>query len=290
MKKFIISTDSTADLPSDYIKEKNIEYLSLNFIIDDKEYSYRDGLNLKDYYDKMRAGASTSTMQANFQDAYNLFESYASQGIDVLHISFSSALSGSFNTETLVAKEVEQNYPGSRIVVIDSLSASGAQGLFVRKAVEAKEYGKSLEEVIEYLEKIRGRMTHYFTVEDIKYLQRGGRVSKAKAIIANVVNLKPILHCDEEGKLVPVSTERGRKKSIKAIYKLFMENIGENFKKENPYIIICDADCREDSMILGEFIKSKFEDIEIKYEDIGPTIGAHSGPGTIALYYIGEHR
>lgn len=290
MKKFIISTDSTADLPLEYVREKGIEYLPLNFIIESKEYSYKDDLDLKTYYDKMREGASTTTMQANFQDTYDAFEKYAKEDIDILHISFSSALSGTFSTETLVAREVMDKYPSCKIAVIDSLAASGGQGILVRRAVEAKERGMDIDGVIEYIEDLKKRVTHYFTVEDMKYLQRGGRVSKTKAIIANVVNLKPILHCDDQGKLVALTTERGRKKSIKSIYKLFVENQGENFKLENPYIVICDADCRDDAIMLGEMIKENFYDVEIKYEEIGPTIGAHSGPGTIALYYIGEHR
>lgn len=290
MRDYIITTDSTADLPLEYIDKNNVKYLGLNYRLEDKEYSFRDSISLKEYYNKMRDGAKTTTMQANIAETRELFESIIKDGKDILHISFSSELSGSFNTESIVANELMDEYPDANICIIDSKAASGGQGIAVRHAVICKEKGYTLDEAKNYLNDLIPRITHYFTVEDMVYLYRGGRVSKTKAFIANVVNIKPILHCNEEGKLVPVTTARGRKKSIKEICKLMKANLSENYKDDNPFIVICDADARDEAMELGRYIAEETGIKDIIYNEIGATIGAHSGPGTIALFYVGRNR
>lgn len=290
MGEYVITTDSTADLFLSYIEEHHLPCIGLNFLVDDQEYSYRDNYDMKNYYDRMRDGMKTSTMQAGMQEVTDLFTALARDGKDIVHISFSSGLSGSFNTESLVAQQVMEEYPERRIVVLDSLAASGGQGLIVRKALEKKEAGADMDELIRFVEEIKLKTVHYFTVEDMVYLYRGGRVSKVKSILANAINIKPILHVDNDGHLVMIDKARGRKKSLQKMADHMAANKTEDFSKRNPYIVICHADCEADARYLGTQVQAHFPDVEILYEEIGPTIGAHSGPGTIALFYIGEAR
>lgn len=289
MKKFFITTDSTADLPIEYLEKNNIKYLALNYMIDNKEYSYKDDLSLSEYYEKMRNGSKTSTMQATIKDTEELFTSLLSEGYDVLHIAFSSALSGSYNTECVVAENIKEKYPNSRIEIVDSLSASMAQGLLVQQAVKMRDDGLELDEIVRELKLIVPRLVHYFTVEDMIYLYRGGRVSKGKTVIAKAINIKPILNCSEDGKLNVVSKARGRKKSLKAICDMIKDNLSDG-KYKNSEIIICDADCNDDAKYLEEIIKEELGIDNIVHYNIGPTIGAHCGPGTVGVFFIGKHR
>lgn len=290
MRDYVITTDSTADLSLDYIKENNVHYLGLNFTVDEKVYSFEDNYDIKLFYDKMREGMKATTMQANMLETKEFFESFAKKGLNVLHIAFSSALSGSCATEQMMANEVMEEYPDIKIIIVDSLAASGGQGLVVSKAVEKKVEGFTLEENIEFLNTLIPRVVHYFTVEDMVYLYRGGRVSKGKAMLANAINIKPILNCNIEGKLVPVEKARGRKKSLKMISDMIAKNMGDNFREENPYITVYHADSIEDARLLGEEIKSTYGIDDIRYELIGPTIGAHCGPGSVGIFYIGNER
>lgn len=286
--KYIISTDSTADLKQEFLDKNEIYYLQLGYSIDGQAHTFTDGYPLNEFYERMRAGDIATTTQANMMETKEFFTNFAKQGIDVLHIGFSSALSGSYSVEYMMAQEVMEEYPNVTIKVIDSLAASGGQGLMVLKALEKKNEGYSLQELEEYLISIRPYLTHIFTVESMTYLYRGGRVSKGKAVIANTMNIKPILNCNEEGKLTPIAKAHGRKKSIKEICNLFGQYHDEIDKDD--IVLIYDADCKEEGDALESMMIEKYGLTNTKRENIGPTIGAHSGPGTVAIFFLGSKR
>lgn len=286
--QYILSTDSTGDFKKEFFDKNEIYYLELGYSIGGKEHSFTDGYSLKEFYTQMRNGELTSTSQAKIIEVQELFRKFAKEGMNILHISFSSALSGSYAIECMVAQEVMEEYPDVKIKVIDSLSCSGGQGLMIIKALEKKNEGYSMDELEEYLLSIRPNISHIFTVEDMIYLYRGGRVSKGKAIIANTINIKPILCCNEEGKLVPITQVHGRKKSIKELCNLFGQYHKELDKDE--ILIISDADCSEEADNLEKMLIEKYGLTNIVRQNVGPTIGAHSGPGTLALFFLGDRR
>ena len=284
MSQFIISTDTGADLPESYTLEHGIPVLPLPVTLEGVAY---DHLDVREFYQKLRDGALPTTSAANLTDTANLFRSVLSQGQDLLHIAFSSGLSSSAGTAMVAAEQVREEFPERTLLVVDSLCASLGHGLLVHKAVKARSEGKSIEEVRDYIESIKGNIVHNFTVDDLHHLHRGGRVSKATAIVGSLINIKPVLHVDDEGHLTSVGKARGRKASIHALVER-MEKQVEGF--ENPEVFISHGDCMADAEYLRDLVRAKFgtEDIMISY--IGPTIGTHSGPGTLALFFLGSPR
>ncbi|MCR5829945.1 MAG: DegV family protein [Lachnospiraceae bacterium] len=287
MRDYIISTDSTADLPDDYVAQHNISIHPLYYILDDFQYGGERKIPKKEFYQRMREGAVATTCASNPDVVSNIFTSEVEKGYDVLHIGFSSALSSSCNNAMVVSREVMESHPGSNIKVIDSLAASLGQGLLVHYAVKLKEEGKSLEEVAEWVENNKLHLCHQFTVEDLKYLYRGGRISKSVAILGTLINVKPVLHVDDEGRLVPMSNVRGRKKSLNTLVANMAAQIG-NYK--NDIVFIGHGDSLEDAEYVRDKVKEQFGIDAFIINDISPTIGAHSGPGTIALFHLGESR
>ena len=210
-----------------------------------------------------------------------------SDGFDILHICFSSALSSSYNNTVVTAEAMMEQHPDTKIIVIDSLCASLGQGLLIYYACKKKEEGASLEELAEYVERIKLNVCHQFTVNDLFHLHRGGRVSKATAIIGSIANIKPVLHVDNEGRLINISKIRGRKRSLITLVDN-MEKAMEGY--ENPIVFISHGDCLEDALFVKQQIEERFgiHDFLINY--VGSTIGAHSGPGTVALFFMGKER
>ena len=207
----------------------------------------------------------------------------------MLHLAFSSGLSGSYNSVRLAAEELKEEYPDRKIIVVDSLCASLGEGLFVYKAVQMKEAGASMEEVAAWLEEHKQNFCHVFTVDDLFHLYRGGRVSKAAAIVGTMINLKPLLHVDDEGHLIPLSKVRGRKKSLATLVSMMEERIG-SWKDKNDIIFISHGDCEEDAQYVAKLVREKFGYESFLINTIGATIGTHSGPGTVALFFMGEYR
>lgn len=290
MKDFIITTDTTCDLPAEYIKEHHIGMLSLTYTLEGNTYNWEHPLPVKDFYDCMRSGSLPTTSQANPEEAKSLFERIIKeQDADILHIAFSSGLSGSYNSSRIAAEELSEEYPDHRIIVIDSLCASLGEGLLVHKAVTMKEQGKSLDEVATWLEENKLHLVHNFTVDDLFHLYRGGRVSKTAAFVGTIINLKPILHVDNEGHLIPLSKVRGRKKSMIALVDAMEKQVG-SWKDKNDIVFISHGDCEEEAQYLADLIKERlgYDSFLIHY--VGPTIGAHTGPGVIALFYMGDFR
>ena len=237
----------------------------------------------------MRTGSMPTTSQVNPQSARALFEPYLKDGKDILHIAFSSGLSGTFNSCRIAAEELKEEYPKRRILVIDSLSASLGQGLLVYLAQNKKEKGSDIDEVAEWVETHKKNIVHLFTVDDLDHLYRGGRVSRTTAVLGGMLNIKPILHVDDEGKLIPIGKVRGRKKSLLELADLMDRKIGSYAKSCNT-IFISHGDCREDAEFLAKKIKEKYKITTELINDVGAVIGAHSGPGTMALFFLGDVR
>lgn len=288
-REYVIIADSTNDLPVEYTKENNVEIIPLLYEIDGVSYGKDKELSVKEFYNKMREGLPTKTAAANIVDISNRFEKCAEEGKDILFMCLSSGISSTVSNAFICKTEIEDKYPECKVKVIDSLCASGGEGMLLYRAIMNKKNGMSVEENYNNLETIKLNIVHKFTVEDLVYLQRGGRISKAAAAIGTMINLKPLLHVDNEGKLVPESKVRGRKKSLMQMVKEMEKSMG-SWRDKQDVIIVCHADVEEDAKLTTDFIKEMYNPDEIIVSGITPTIGAHSGPGTIAIFFMGDIR
>ena len=289
MNPYVIMTDTTADLPESYIQEHQLEILSLSYIMEGTTYDREHPLDVVEFYNRMRGGSMPTTSQVNPEQAKAAFEACLEQGKDVLYLAFSSGLSGTCNSGRIAADEIQEEgkYPERKVVVVDTLAASLGEGLLVHKAVQMKEAGKSLEEVAAWTEENKLHLCHNFTVDDLFHLHRGGRVSKATAILGTMINIKPVLHVDNEGHLVAIGKVRGRKKSLAAL----VDRMEEQMKGfDNPEVFISHGDCLEDARYVEKLVRERFGIEKFIINHVGPTIGAHSGPGTVALFFMGEPR
>lgn len=288
MKPYIISTDCMADLPADFIQKHNISLHPLYYILGNETYNATEHtLSEQEFYNRMRGGEMPTTMASNPDYIRNSFQSNLDAGYDILHISFSSGLSSSYNNTYVTAQEMMNENKDAKIIVIDSLAASLGQGLLIYYACMKKEEGASIDEVAEYVENIKLHICHQFTVDDLFHLQRGGRVSKATAIIGTIANIKPILHVDDEGHLINISKVRGRKRSLSTL----VDNMGKAIEGyNNPVVFISHGDCIEDAEYVKKLVEERFGIHEFLINYVGCTIGAHSGPGTIALFFMGSKR
>ena len=291
MNPYVIMTDTTADLPESYIQEHQLSVLSLSYTIDGTTYDRENPLDVREFYAKMRAGSMPTTAQVNPEQAKEAFKVCLDQGKDVLYLAFSSGLSGTYGSAVIAAREIEEDgeYPDRRVVVLDSLSASLGEGLLVHKAVMMKEAGKTLDEVADWAEKNKLHLCHNFTVNDLFHLHRGGRVSKATAILGTMINIKPVLHVDDEGHLIAVGKVRGRKKSLSSLVDRMAEQI-KGFEDQNDMVFISHGDCEEDAEYVKKLVQERFGIEKFIINHVGPTIGAHSGPGTLALFFVGNPR
>lgn len=289
MQDYVIITDVTCDLPQELIDEHNLIVMPMQYSVDDKNYTnYPDFREqaLKDFYADMEAGKVTHTVQLNSEVYKDTYKKYLEEGKDILGVIFSSGLSGSFNSARIAVEELKQEYPESKILIVDTLAASTGEGMIALKAALNKEAGMSLEENHKAIEDIKLHVAHWFTVSNLEYLRRGGRVSNAAAYAAKVLNIKPVLHVDNEGHLIPVSKKIGRKNSIKEIIKQYEETHDE----ESDTIIISHAECLEDANFLKQLVLEVSSPKNIIMSNIGTVIGSHSGPGTLALYFVASKR
>ena len=289
MGQFKIVTDINADLPASYLEEHEIEVMYLSYTIDQNTYSRGKELDYKEFYRLMREGKMPTTSQVNPDEAKRVFLEAMKESSEILCLSFSSGLSGTYNSARIAAEEMLEEYPDLKIRVVDSKCASLGEGLFVHKAVTMRAEGKSMVETADWLEENISHFVHIFTVDDLNHLYRGGRVSKTAAVIGTMVNIKPILHVDDEGHLVPIGKVRGRKKSLHELVYYMEKKVG-NYLSNNDIIFISHGDCIEDANFVADCIKEKFGINSFLIHNVGPTIGAHSGPGTMALFFIGESR
>ena len=289
MVDYRILTDSSADLPFEYLKEHDVITTSLLYSIEGQTYSNDGGLPVHDFYEKMRAGNVVTTSQVNPTVWQEAFEKALQDTDKLLVIAFSSGLSGTFNSARIAAEEVMDEKDNVEIVVIDSLAASMGEGLLVHKAVVMHEAGKSFEETAEWIEAHKHNLVHAFTVSDLMHLYRGGRVSKTSAIVGTVINIKPVLNVDDEGHLVNVQNYRGRKKALRGLVDYMESHMGA-YKDENDIVFISHGDNEEDAKAVAEDITERFGITNFLFSYIGPTIGAHSGPDTVAIFFMGDAR
>lgn len=285
-----ITTDSTADLPIAYLQERQIESIGLTFQIDGQEYTEGPDMKitLKEFYDGLRNGKMASTMQVNTYAFVSFVEPFLAAGEDVLHVCFSSGLSGTYASAVQAVEELKEKYPERKLIVVDSLAASLGEGLLVHYAYENKKAGMSLEENAQWLEDNKLHLCHWFTVDDLMFLHRGGRVSKASAVLGSLIGIKPVLHVDDEGHLIMMSKVRGRQASIAALMKKMKETGNSDIKEQT--IFISHGDCLEDAKKLEELIRKEIGCKTFLINYVGTVIGSHSGPGTLALFFLGSKR
>ena len=288
MSKFIITSDTTCDLPKDFCKSNNIDIHPLYYRFGDNEvYGGDKDITPAEFYKRMRDGEMPTTMATNPEASREIFESRLREGYDIIHISFSSALSSSYQNTCVAASELNEEYPEHKITVIDSLCASMGEGLLVYKAVNFMNAGHSYEETVSYIEGLKLHISHQFTVDDLFHLHRGGRVSKATAIIGTIIGIKPLLHVDDEGRLIAIGKTRGRKKSLVSLVDKMAATMGS---RDNDVIMISHGDSLEDAEFVASLIRERLNINNIINNTICPTIGSHSGPGTIALFFEADVR
>lgn len=286
---FKLVTDNTADLPAEYLKEHGIGCINLSYILDGETYGQGKELEPKAFFDMMRAGKMPTTSQLNPEEAKIYFEKEIQTSKEILCLSFSSGLSGSYQSTKIAAEEVMKEHPDCRIVVIDSLCASIGEGLFVYKAEQLREQGKSLDEVAKWLEQHKLNFVHVFTVDDLFHLYRGGRVSRTTAVIGTLAGIKPLLHVNNEGRLINIGKVRGRKKALTALVDYMGEKIA-NYDGENDMVMISHGDAEEDALKLRDMVRERFGIENFCINSLGPVIGAHTGPGMVGLFFMGESR
>ena len=287
MSNFVIITDSSSDLPAKVAESFGVTVIPLEVNIDDIGCKMNDEIDIKEFYAWLRDKKGAKTSAVNMDRFSEIFENFAKEGKDVLYIGFSSGLSATFMAGKNAAEEVCEKYPDRKLIAVDSLCASLGQGLIVKLAVDKKNSGATIEEVAAYVEEIKPNLCHWFTVEDLFFLKRGGRVSAATAVMGTVLQIKPVMHVDDAGKLVKVSTARGRKASIDALFAKIKDTATDVSEQT---VFISHGDCIEDAKYLAEKIKSELGVKEVIISYVGPVIGAHSGPGTLALFFMATKR
>ena len=287
MADYKIITDSCCDLPVDVIASLDIHMISLNLHF--RGETLKDSVTdeIKTVYDAWRAGEAATTSAVNPQQWAEGIEPVLADGRDALVLTFSSGLSTTYQSAAIAAQELQEKYPQRKIRVVDGLCASLGQGLLVWYACKKRDAGMSVDELADWCENNKFHLCHWFTVDDLMYLKRGGRVSAATALVGTMLQIKPVLHVDDEGHLINVSKVRGRKASIEALAKKMGETA---LPGENDTVFICHGDCIEDARYLEKLVKEKFGVKEVFIGYTGAVIGSHSGPGTLALFFLGEHR
>lgn len=287
-RQFKILTDSGSDLPESYLSAHGVSCAQLGFTMDGVTYGSDDGetLDVKEFYRRLRDGAMPKTFQITPEQALSHMEPLVRDG-DLLVISFSSGLSGTYHSYVTAAKELSDCYPGRKIYVIDSLCASLGQGLFVDYIVKKADSGAGIDETRDYAEDLKLHICHYFTVDNLFHLKRGGRVSATTAFVGTLLKIKPVLHVDDAGHLIPLSKSMGRKKSISALV-TYMREL--QILDDGEPVFISHGDCEEDAESLKQMVLENFGEREVFISEIGSVIGTHSGPGTLALFFRGKNR
>ncbi|WP_461207706.1 DegV family protein [Clostridium sp. DL1XJH146] len=289
MNNFAIVTDSCCDLPYSVIKDKKIPFVSLTVSYNGEEYidDFGETLTSKKFFNDMRNGALPDTSQPNSEDYIKVFEELLKEGKDIIYISVSSGLSGTFNSARIGKEMMVEKYPDRRIYLFDTLTASICQGIIVLKAYEMREEGKTFEDVIDYLEMNVFNYNTYMTVDDLGHLKRSGRISVAAATVGMLLHLKPILTLNNDGKVMPVVKIRGRKKTIKKLADIVVERIKNS---EEQTIAISHGDCLSEALKLKEIILAKVEVKNVIVSEIGPVVGRFGGPGALAVFFKGAER
>lgn len=289
-KSYVVMTDSSADLSAELVKKLGLDVIPLSVNVGEKSFmNYPDEREIgsHEFYEMLRGGANAKTSAVNVDTFVNAMSVHLKQGKDVLYLGFSSGLSSTYNAGAIAAEELRAAYPDRKILTVDTLCASLGQGLLVYLTVQKVLAGATIEEAAAFAEENRLHLCHWFTVDDLFFLKRGGRVSAATALVGSALGIKPVLHVDNEGHLINVSKARGRKNSILALVDR-MEKSAINPAKQT--IFISHGDCLADAEFLADEVRKRFGISDITINFVGPVIGAHSGPGTLALFFLGEER
>lgn len=286
MNEFVILTDAAGDLPVGLAESMGVTVIPLEVNMED-DLKLSCEIDIKEFYTYLRAKHGAKTSAINMDTFTNYFKPLVESGKDVLYIAFSSGLSGTYMAAKNAAEELMEEYPDRKIVVVDSLCASLGQGLMVKLAVDKKNEGADIDSVAAFVEETKLHLCHWFTVEDLFFLKRGGRVSAATAVVGTMLQIKPVLHVDNEGKLISMDKVRGRQGSIKALLDKMKATATEPAKQT---VYISHGDCYDDAKKLADMITEELGTTDILISEIGPVIGAHSGPGTVALFFLGTER
>ena len=290
MSEFVLMTDSSADLSQEMVQELGVTVLPLSFTIQGKVYrNYPDNreMDLPLFYDMLRAGELATTSAVNVAEYTQAVEPILQEKKDVLILAFSSGLSSTYQASVLAAEELREKYPDRKIYTVDTLCASLGQGLLVYLAVQEQRKGRSIEEVRDWAESTKLNLCHQFTVDDLHFLKRGGRISATTAVVGSMLQIKPVLHVDNEGHLINIGKARGRQASLKALVDKMEKTVTEEGMKT---VFISHGDCRKDAVTVADMVRERFGTQDIRINFVGPVIGAHSGPGTLALFYLGTER
>lgn len=284
MEKFILCTDSGCDLSREVLESLNAKSIDLTFTFEG-ETTRNTGKDIAvvDFYNRMRNGESAKTSAINPEEFKEFFEPFLKDGKDVLYLAFSSGLSTTYNSARIAAEELTDTYKNNKVIVVDTLCASAGQGLLLYLAAQKMQEGLSVSETAEYVESIKMNICLWFTVDDLVYLKRGGRISPTVAFVGGMLGIKPVLHVDSEGHLISHSKVKGRKNSVLALFQKYKETATQNT------VFISHADCLNDANLLADNLKESGADVKT-ITDISPVIGAHSGPGTLAIFFVGKER
>ncbi len=288
MKKYVITTDMTADYPTT-LHEKDFHILDMSYVVDGVLYDGKtnDYLAVKEFYSLLASGKTSSTSMVPAEEAKEFFNKFLQEGLDVLHVSFSSALSGCYESYVSAAKELVDLYPNNRVVVVDSLCAASGEGLLCYYALRQRDNGATIEENADYITSLRDHIGHTFTVDDMFHLYRGGRVSKSTAVVGQALKMKPVLMVSNEGKLVPTNTMMGRKLALRT---LVDKMVAKSKGYDNKVAFIGNCDAMEDALTLKKMVEDKFKGIEVHIADISPIVGSHLGKGGLTLHYLCEDK
>ncbi len=290
MADYVILTDSSCDLPAELADQMQLTVLPLTVDMDGKLYrNYLDGreIGFHEFFEQIVTAKSAKTSAVTSEQFMEVLDPLCQAGMDVLYLAFSSGLSGTYNSGAIAMRELSEKYPERKLYAVDSLCASLGEGLFVDLCHEKKEAGMTIDELRDYAESLKLHICHWFTVNDLMFLKRGGRVSAATAIVGSVLSIKPVMHMDNEGHLIKVDVARGRKASLRALVAK-MEKLATDPEKQRVYI--CHGDCLQDAEYVASLVREKFGITDIRINYVGPVIGAHTGPGVVSLFFVGSER
>lgn len=287
MNQYVILTDSSCDLTKELANELQVSILNLEILLEDGTSLLNDQIEINEFYKRIRNKEKITTSAAGIDRFTNFMEQYLAEGKDVLYLGFSSGLSGTYNAAFIAARELSEKYPERKVYTVDTLCASLGQGLLVYLCAKLRLSGADIEEVRAYAEDNKLHLAHWFTVDDLFFLKRGGRVNAATAVMGTMLSIKPVMHVDNKGKLINVSKARGRKAAIDEMLAHMKATVIEPQKQT---CFICHGDCEEEANALAERLKTELGVPEVIVGFIGPVIGAHSGPGTLAVFYLGTER
>ena len=287
MRDYVITVNSTVDVPKEWLEERHVPVIPLKYTIDGETYTDMEGLSAKEFFDKLREGKMSTTSQVNPEEAAAELEPYIKEGKDILHLGFSSGLSGTLNSMKIAGEMLEEKYSEAKVIVIDTLCACLGEALLLYKALQQKEKGMNIDELAGWVEENKLHVCHNVTVDDLNHLHRGGRVSKTTAVLGTLVQIKPIIHMDDNGKLQVIGKERGRKKSLNKIVDMAVE---QSKGWDNDIIMITHGDCIDDAEYVAKLVREKMGIDNILINNIGTVIGSHTGPGVVAVFCMGNKR